>query len=76
MHLCLLRFLRQGRAFEPQGGLIRKGFEQVQLLRGWRPITESTDDKPWTITGIDGIADALFEGNDRGTPPFMPEVSS
>ncbi|HEX5097550.1 MAG TPA: SDR family oxidoreductase [Acidimicrobiia bacterium] len=49
---------------------------QVQLLRGWRPITESTDDKPWTITGIDGIADALFEGNDRGTPPFMPEVSS
>ena len=22
---------------------------QVQLLRGWRPVTEATDDKPWTI---------------------------
>ena len=49
---------------------------QVQLLRGWRPITDCTDDKPWTITGIDEIADALFGGNDRGAPPFMPEVSS
>jgi hypothetical protein len=48
---------------------------QVQLLRGWRPISERTDDKPWTITSIDGIADALFEGSDRGAPPFMPELT-
>ena len=26
---------------------------QVQLLRGWRPVTDSTDDKPWTIDSID-----------------------
>ena len=47
---------------------------QVQLLRGWRPVTESTDDKPWTITGIDEVADALFAKDDKGVPPFMPQV--
>ena len=33
---------------------------QVQLLRGWRPVTEATDDKPWTID-IDrsGVAGAV-----------------
>ncbi|GIU90164.1 MAG: hypothetical protein KatS3mg010_1263 [Acidimicrobiia bacterium] len=47
---------------------------QVQLLRGWRPITEATDDKPWTIEAIDGVADVLFSKSDRGVPPFMPNV--
>ena len=46
---------------------------QVQLLRGWRPVTEATDDKPWTITAIDDVADALFAKDDKGVPPFMPE---
>ena len=47
---------------------------QVQLLRGWRPITEATDDKPWTITSIDTAASALFAKSPKGTPPFMPNV--
>jgi NAD(P)-dependent dehydrogenase (short-subunit alcohol dehydrogenase family) len=47
---------------------------QVQLLRGWRPITEATDDKPWTITSIEGVSDALFAKSDRGVPPFMPQL--
>jgi NAD(P)-dependent dehydrogenase (short-subunit alcohol dehydrogenase family) len=47
---------------------------QVQLLRGWRPVTEATDDKPWTITSIDGASDALFAKNDKGVPPFMPQL--
>ncbi len=47
---------------------------QVQLLRGWRPVTESTDEKPWTITGIDEVADALFAKDEKGVPPFMPQV--
>ncbi len=33
---------------------------QVQVLRGWRPVTEANDDKPWTITAIDEAADTLF----------------
>jgi len=47
---------------------------QVQLLRGWRPVTEAADDKPWTITSIDGASDALFAKNDKGVPPFMPQL--
>src|SRR3954471_7363478 len=27
---------------------------QVQLLRGWRPVTEATAEKPWTIDMIEG----------------------
>jgi NAD(P)-dependent dehydrogenase (short-subunit alcohol dehydrogenase family) len=47
---------------------------QVQLLRGWRPITEATDDKPWTITSIESVSDALFAKTDKGVPPFMPQL--
>ena len=47
---------------------------QVQLLRGWRPITEATDEKPWTITTIDDAAERLFAKSDKGVPPFMPEL--
>src|SRR4029077_1017642 len=46
----------------------------VQLLRGWRPVTDSTDEKPWTIDTINGVAPALFAKSDRGVPPFMPNV--
>jgi NAD(P)-dependent dehydrogenase (short-subunit alcohol dehydrogenase family) len=47
---------------------------QVQLLRGWRPVTEATDEKPWTIAAIDEVADALFAKDERGVPPFLPPV--
>jgi NAD(P)-dependent dehydrogenase (short-subunit alcohol dehydrogenase family) len=47
---------------------------QVQLLRGWRPITEAADDKPWTIASVDTAAPALFALSPKGTPPFMPNV--
>ena len=47
---------------------------QVQLLRGWRPVTEATDDKPWTIDMIDARVDGdCSPTSDRGVPPFMPE---
>jgi NAD(P)-dependent dehydrogenase (short-subunit alcohol dehydrogenase family) len=47
---------------------------QVQVLRGWRPVTEATDDKPWTIAAIDASAAALFATTDKGVPPFMPNI--
>src|SRR5207342_2550778 len=47
---------------------------QVQLVRGWRPITEATDDKPWTIQTIDSAASALFAKSEKGTPPFLPNI--
>ncbi len=47
---------------------------QVQLVRGWRPITEATDDKPWTIESINDVAPILFASSGKGVPPFMPNV--
>ncbi|MDQ1518961.1 MAG: hypothetical protein QOI55_34 [Actinomycetota bacterium] len=47
---------------------------QVQLLRGWRPITEGTDDKPWTVDRVNDVASQLFAKSERGVPPFMPEL--
>jgi 3-oxoacyl-[acyl-carrier protein] reductase len=46
----------------------------VQLLRGWRPITEATDDKPWTIESINALAPTLYAQSDKGVPPFMPNI--
>ena len=47
---------------------------QVQLLRGWRPVTEALDDKPWTIDAIESVSDQLLAGRDKGVPPFMPNI--
>ena len=47
---------------------------QVQLLRGWRPVSDSTADKPWTIDRIDGISGEMFATAPRGVPPFMPNI--
>jgi NAD(P)-dependent dehydrogenase (short-subunit alcohol dehydrogenase family) len=46
----------------------------VQLLRGWRPVTESTADTPWTIDMIDAESKVLFAKSDTGVPPFMPNI--
>ena len=46
----------------------------VQLLRGWRPVTEATDEKPWTIETIDAASGQLFAKSDKGVPPFMPNI--
>jgi len=47
---------------------------QVQLVRGWRPITEALDDKPWSVESINRVAPVLFAKTDKGAPPFMPNV--
>ncbi len=56
-----------GQVFKVMGG-------QVQLLRGWRPVTEANDDKPWTIDSIEANSATLFGSIDRGVPPFMPNI--
>jgi NAD(P)-dependent dehydrogenase (short-subunit alcohol dehydrogenase family) len=47
---------------------------QVQLLRGWRPVSDSLSDKPWTIDAIEGISGDMFATAPRGVPPFMPNL--
>jgi hypothetical protein len=43
----------------------------VQLLEGWRPLTEATSDKPWTIDSVDSTRAALFAKSDGTIPPFF-----
>jgi NAD(P)-dependent dehydrogenase (short-subunit alcohol dehydrogenase family) len=56
-----------GQVLKIQGGL-------AQIVRGWRPITEVRDDKPWTLAGLAASRDALFARSDPGLPPFFPPV--
>ena len=48
---------------------------QVQLLRGWRPVTEATDEQ-----AVDDHHDrrrrpsGCSPRSDKGVPPFMPEL--
>jgi NAD(P)-dependent dehydrogenase (short-subunit alcohol dehydrogenase family) len=57
-----------GQVVKVQGGL-------VQLVQGWRPITEATSDRPWTIADVAATRDALFARTDPGVPSFMPPVA-
>src|SRR5689334_21937842 len=56
-----------GQVIKIQGGL-------VQVLRGWRPVTQSTDEAEWTLDSIDAVAPKLFDGVPRGVPPFLPNI--
>jgi NAD(P)-dependent dehydrogenase (short-subunit alcohol dehydrogenase family) len=56
-----------GQVVKVQGG-------QIQLLRGWRPITEATADAAWTLDSIEASRGALIGDTDTGVPPFMPAV--
>jgi NAD(P)-dependent dehydrogenase (short-subunit alcohol dehydrogenase family) len=53
-----------GQVVKVQGG-------QVQLLEGWRPLTEATSDKPWTIDSVDGVKAQLLAKADGSIPPFF-----
>jgi NAD(P)-dependent dehydrogenase (short-subunit alcohol dehydrogenase family) len=53
-----------GQVLKVQGGV-------VQLLEGWRPLTEVTTDEPWTIDGVAAVREALFSRSDGSIPPFF-----
>ncbi len=46
----------------------------IQVLRGWRPVTESTDEMEWTLDSVDAASAKLFEGVPAGVPKFMPAL--
>ncbi len=56
-----------GQVLKVQGGL-------AQIIEGWRPVTEVTADKPWTIEALAAQRDALFAKTESGVPPFFPPV--
>jgi len=53
-----------GQVVKVQGG-------QVQVLEGWRPLTEATADDVWTIDSVDAAREALFARSDGTIPPFF-----
>jgi NAD(P)-dependent dehydrogenase (short-subunit alcohol dehydrogenase family) len=53
-----------GQVVKVQGG-------QLQLLEGWRPLTEVTDDKEWTLDSVSVLRDAILGPADPGVPPFF-----
>ena len=56
-----------GQVVKVQGGV-------VQLLQGWRPITEATSDKPWTLDSVDATRAQLFAKSDGTVAPFFFSV--
>ena len=57
-----------GQVVKVQGGVL-------QLVQGWRPVTEATSDEAWTIDSIAAVRDQLLGDNDGSVPPFLPPVS-
>ncbi|HWW52793.1 MAG TPA: SDR family oxidoreductase [Acidimicrobiales bacterium] len=53
-----------GQVIKVQGGL-------AQRLSGWRPLTQVTADKAWTIDELEAARDRLLGDTPVGVPPFM-----
>ena len=43
----------------------------VQLLEGWRPLTDGHTDKPWTIDSVEAVRADLLAKTDGSIPPFF-----
>ncbi len=46
----------------------------LQVLRGWRPVTECTDEMEWTLDSVDAVSKRLFDGVPAGVPKFLPPL--
>ena len=57
-----------GQVLKIQGGM-------AQIVQGWRPVTQVTTDKPWTIESIAEHRDELFANSDPGIPPFFLNIN-
>ena len=59
------------RAEDVSGQVVKVMGGVVQLLEGWRPLTEATSDKPWTIDSVDATKAQLLAKSDGTIPPFF-----
>jgi NAD(P)-dependent dehydrogenase (short-subunit alcohol dehydrogenase family) len=57
-----------GQVIKVQGG-------QLQLLQGWRPLTEVGTDKPWTLDAVATERDAILGDSDGSVAPFLPTAA-
>jgi NAD(P)-dependent dehydrogenase (short-subunit alcohol dehydrogenase family) len=48
---------------------------RVQLLQGWRPVTQiEADGRDWSIATMEARRGDLLMNKDAGIPPFMPQL--
>jgi NAD(P)-dependent dehydrogenase (short-subunit alcohol dehydrogenase family) len=53
-----------GQVLKIQGGLL-------QIVQGWRPVSNVKSDGSWTIESIDAVKKDLFANSDPGIPPLL-----
>ncbi len=53
-----------GQVVKVQGGTI-------QLLEGWRPLTEVTAEEAWTLDNVSGLRDQILGRSDGAVPAFF-----
>src|ERR687891_606046 len=53
-----------GQVVKVQGG-------QLQLLGGWRPLTDVRTDEPWTLAAVAAQREAILGPTDGSVPPFL-----
>jgi NAD(P)-dependent dehydrogenase (short-subunit alcohol dehydrogenase family) len=58
-----------GQVVKVQGGVL-------QAVQGWRPLTETTSDAPWTIESVAAARDSLFARSGPSVPPFLLGVEA
>jgi NAD(P)-dependent dehydrogenase (short-subunit alcohol dehydrogenase family) len=56
-----------GQVLKIQGGLL-------QIVQGWRPVSQVKSDEPWTIDSIAERKDELFANSEPGIPPFLLNI--
>ena len=56
-----------GQVLKIQGGLL-------QIVQGWRPVSQVESDEPWTIESIAKRKDDLFANSEPGIPPFLLNI--
>jgi NAD(P)-dependent dehydrogenase (short-subunit alcohol dehydrogenase family) len=56
-----------GQVLKIQGGLL-------QIVQGWRPVSQVTSEEPWTIDSIAKRKEDLFANSEPGIPPFLLNI--
>lgn len=72
----LVVWLSSDLAKDVNGQVFAVSGERIQLLSGWRPVTElRAGGRDWTIADIEARKADLFKGNETSIPPFMPPLA-
>jgi NAD(P)-dependent dehydrogenase (short-subunit alcohol dehydrogenase family) len=69
----LVAWLASDLAHDVNGQVFAVNGQRIQLLEGWRPVTQlDSGGALWDIDGIDKARATMLGGLDTGIPPFLP----